>query len=295
MTKHLNWYKRSPRDWQHGTIGMSLELRGFYSAILDAMWERQGQLPKDEKWLAVACQCSTRMVRSLIIKLVEQGKVIETSTGYYNRRMMADILGLDDVQPQGQFAPVSRPVRAPVKRESSASRARVEREPQTKNRKNPEFSTRDLEAESEAEKETESITARPVVEAARDAGRPSADWSECKSAFNGSTAAMLAEVGSGMGLEPNAPEVSTWLANLLRTNGQDAVAQSYQMLLTARAERKPIIRVLPWWAKTASTLKAQSSPVGDGRIVGKDGSYVSTAERTKRIFEKAMAMGGSAS
>lgn len=142
MSKHLPWYKRAPSDWSSGTRGMSLELRGFYSEFLDAQWLAQGQLPKDAKWLALAFQCSTRMVRSLMPKLIAAGKVIETQTGYYNPRMMADILGLDQIAPCGQFAP-----------QSSTTRAPVEHEPSAKIPENPMFSTRDLEAEAEAEAE----------------------------------------------------------------------------------------------------------------------------------------------
>lgn len=142
------WYQRHPADWQNGTIGMSLELRGFYSEFLDAMWQRQSQLPKDDKWLAMATRCSPRMVRACIAKLIAAGKVIETETGYYNPRMMADILCLDAVAPDGQFAPVSRPTQPRVERESRPTRARTEREPSAKIKKSPMNSTRDLESES---------------------------------------------------------------------------------------------------------------------------------------------------
>lgn len=82
------------------------------------------------------------------------------------------------------------------------------------------------------------------------------DFIECKKAFNGSTDAMIAEVVSAMGAYGDKDGASQWLAVTLRTNGQDATAQAFQMLATARAEGKPIARVLPWWAKTAASLKA---------------------------------------
>lgn len=87
------WYKRCPADWQHGTrsCGMSMELRGFYSECLDAMWDLQGPLPKDGKRLAMLLGCNPRTVAKLMPKLVALGKMIETPTGYYNQRMLDDI------------------------------------------------------------------------------------------------------------------------------------------------------------------------------------------------------------
>ena len=103
---------------------------------------------------------------------------------------------------------------------------------------------------------TKTTTVNPT--AARDDGRTD-DFSECKTAFNGSTEAMLAEIEHAMGghCRKNAEQ---WLANLLRINGQDAVAQAFQKLLTARAEKQIIARILPWWGKTAKNCKAEAKP-----------------------------------
>lgn len=49
---------------------------------------------------------------------------------------------------------------------------------------------------------------------------------------------------------------ASWLATTLRTNGAEATAQAFQMLANAKAEGQIIARVLPWWAKTAASLKA---------------------------------------
>ncbi len=151
MSRHLNWYKRSPADWQEGTTGFSLELRGFYSAILDAMWQQQGQLPKDDKWLSIRCQCSTRLVRPLIAKLTASGKIIETDRGYYNPRMMADILGLESVAKKGEYAPASEPVQAPFEAGSSTVQPPVALEPASNSGKNPEFSTRVFQSQSQSQ------------------------------------------------------------------------------------------------------------------------------------------------
>lgn len=104
---------------------------------------------------------------------------------------------------------------------------------------------------------TVGLRASAQVSAPAEPDRPTEpDFIECKKAFNGSTDAMLAEIVTAMGAYGDRAGASQWLATTLRTNGQDATAQAFQMLATARAEGKPIARVLPWWAKTAASLKA---------------------------------------
>jgi hypothetical protein len=155
MSKALPWYKRNPTDWRDGTRSkevMSLELRGFYSECLDAMWELQRQLPKDAKAIAMMLGTNPRMVRALMPKLIAAGKIVETVIGYYNPRMMADILGVKDIVQTGEFAPASDTVGDRVEVESRSTGDRVEVEPRPKIQKTPMFSTRDLEGDREEDK-----------------------------------------------------------------------------------------------------------------------------------------------
>ena len=157
---NLPWYKRNPEDWRRGTRrhAMSIELRGFYSECLDAMWELQDALPKDDKILSILLAVSPRLVRALMPKLIALGKIVETESGYFNPRMLADIQGRPVAAPEPTRAPVepeSSASRAPVEPESSASRAPVERQSRTKVPKNPVFSTRDLEEDLEKEREVQ--------------------------------------------------------------------------------------------------------------------------------------------
>ncbi len=150
------WYKRCPADWQKGTrrFAMSFELRGFYSECLDAQWELQGQLPKDAKQLAMMLGTNARMVRALMPKLIALGKIIETETGYYNPRMMSDILGSEDALTAPEFKPLKTSNQTPIERDPISNRARTEREPIAKIPKNPANTTRDLEIEIEIESNT---------------------------------------------------------------------------------------------------------------------------------------------
>lgn len=93
------------------------------------------------------------------------------------------------------------------------------------------------------------------------AGEPVGDFAECKTAFNGSTETMLDEIERFMGghCRKNAAQ---WLANLLRAQGQQAVIESYQSLLTARAEGEVITHPLRWWPAMAIKAKAKAQKAG---------------------------------
>lgn len=86
----------------------------------------------------------------------------------------------------------------------------------------------------------------------------SGEFVEVKSAFNGSTEAMLAEVQRAMGPMGDRRGAEQWLATTLRTYGREAVSEAFQRLATARAEGQVIARVLPYWSRTAETIKARA-------------------------------------
>jgi hypothetical protein len=164
--KSLPWYKRCPTDWQQGTRrhAMTLELRGFYSECLDAMWQLQDQLPKDEKILAMMTGTNARMVRKLIPQLISLGKLIETASGYYNSRMIADISGGEFASNVGEFAPIEVDTRRPLEREPISNRSRTDAQSTTKIRNYPTITTREVESESDKKNQKEEITAAAPVQ-----------------------------------------------------------------------------------------------------------------------------------
>lgn len=139
----LPWYKRDVDAWRGGTRGMSLELRGFYSELLDAMWDRQAPIPNDESKIAMMVGCNKRTVRKLLPQLVALGKIVETADGLSNARMAREI---EDVQPSGSKR---------IRPEFDGNSSRIEPEFESKNPKKRANSTRVLEVEEEAEKEEE--------------------------------------------------------------------------------------------------------------------------------------------
>ncbi len=146
----LPWYKRDVDAWRGGTRGLSLELRGFYSELLDAMWDRQGPIPNDDSKIAIMVGCNKRSVRKLLPHLIACGKVKETPEGLVNDRMIKEISDANSRPIRSEFDLNSRPIRS---------------EFDLKNPKKPMFSTRDLEEEKELRKGSDFDLKRKVEEA----------------------------------------------------------------------------------------------------------------------------------
>lgn len=69
------WYKRSPRDFLDGVQGMGPELIGAYAVILELIYARGGDLPRDDRHLAGVLGCSIRKARALTDGLIKVGKL----------------------------------------------------------------------------------------------------------------------------------------------------------------------------------------------------------------------------
>ena len=123
---------------------------------------------------------------------------------------------------------------------------------------------------------------------ARDRPPDDQNFSDCKFAFNGSTEAMLSEVMAAMQPYGDRKGASQWLATTLRTNGAEPTAQAFQMLANARAEGQVIARILPWWSKTAASLKANPQPKPQAARDGPKHWREERAERAKIIYDLAM-------
>lgn len=164
MSGNLPWYKRDVDAWRGGTRGMSLELRGFYSELLDAMWDSQKPLKNDDAHLAMMCCCNKRTVRKLLPQLIALGKIVVTPEGLINARMSKEIAEANARNSGVVSAPVPAPVSdavlgpvsGPVSRSGfrplAANSTRIRPEFELKNPKKPMNSTRALEEEEELRK-----------------------------------------------------------------------------------------------------------------------------------------------
>jgi len=71
----LPYYKRFPRDFIDGTIGLDLEVKGAYAIVLDLIYMRDGRLEDDSKYISGQLGCSVRKWRSILEFLVSKKKL----------------------------------------------------------------------------------------------------------------------------------------------------------------------------------------------------------------------------
>jgi len=75
------WYARYPQDFIMGTIGMDLETRGAYSLILDLIYDRDGRVPDEPRWIAGVLNVSVRKWNTIRQTLLDEDK-ISVENGY---------------------------------------------------------------------------------------------------------------------------------------------------------------------------------------------------------------------
>ena len=71
----LPYYKRFPRDFLDGTIGLCLETKGAYAIVLDLIYMRDGRLADDARYIAGQLGCSVRKWSAIRKELLEAGKI----------------------------------------------------------------------------------------------------------------------------------------------------------------------------------------------------------------------------
>lgn len=150
-TRKLPWFKHDPDDWDNETLGMSLELQGFYTNCLNALWRLGGVLVKDVAKIALLTRCHVRIVRRLLPQLVALGKLADTAEGYVSARLMAEIAAANK--------PKERRVHAPAVPDRQLSFDNLvpgeSGKSSTPEAKNPEVSTRALDPDPDLESESE--------------------------------------------------------------------------------------------------------------------------------------------
>ena len=74
-------YKRYGIKFIQGTVGLSLEEKGAYSICLDLIYENDGPIQDDARWIAGNCGCSVRKWKIIRVSLIEKGKLELTPEG----------------------------------------------------------------------------------------------------------------------------------------------------------------------------------------------------------------------
>jgi uncharacterized protein YdaU (DUF1376 family) len=91
MSRARPWYKRYPKDFIMGTMGMSLELKGAYSLLIDLMYDQGGPIADDPRYLSGMMGVSLRKWSSLREDLISAGKIICREGQIINTRAMEEI------------------------------------------------------------------------------------------------------------------------------------------------------------------------------------------------------------
>lgn len=71
----LPYYKRYPRDFLEGTVGMEFELKAAYALVLDLIYMQGGELRDDPRYISGLLGMSVRKWNRLREKLLELGKI----------------------------------------------------------------------------------------------------------------------------------------------------------------------------------------------------------------------------
>src|SRR5215813_6832694 len=87
----MKWYKRYPDAFKGGTIGLSLEAIGAYSLIIDDLYDRNGNVPDDERYCCRLLHCDPRVWRRLREQLIKAGKIHTDGAMLSNYRATSEL------------------------------------------------------------------------------------------------------------------------------------------------------------------------------------------------------------
>lgn len=256
---------------------LTLEERGAYNTCLDLVYEREGPIPDDARWLAGWMGCSVRKWTALRAALIIKGKIFEIilngTPSLMNERAVIELENQSE--------------RSRVLSENGAKGGRTRAENEAKDNKNnaPEQAPVKLSTVTSTETGTEEPTTinagdwRRMLDEAKAAAGEAADFTR---------PAMLHAADLRALVEPRSGEPCTWGEVL------DAIAM-VALRQTARGKR---IETWKWvqsdaWSLRDKRLSADAPAVADvvaARATGPPGSFsdkiaADNAESERRAFE----------
>lgn len=80
------WYRHHARDFIDGVVGLGPDVIGAYIICLDLIYARGGPIKNDPRHIGGVMGCSSRLASSLIQKLIDAGKLVETDGLLHNNR-----------------------------------------------------------------------------------------------------------------------------------------------------------------------------------------------------------------
>lgn len=87
----LPYYKRYPRDFIEGTIGMPFETKAAYGLVLDLIYMQDGNLPDDPRYISGLLGVSVRKWKSLREALIDAGKIQVNGEFLTNYRAVSEL------------------------------------------------------------------------------------------------------------------------------------------------------------------------------------------------------------
>jgi uncharacterized protein YdaU (DUF1376 family) len=94
----LPYYKRYPRDFIEGTIGMPFELKAAYSIVIDLIYMQNGALPDDARYISGLLGCSIRAWKGYREALLAADKIYLNGDTIRNLRVDKEIETLRSFQ-----------------------------------------------------------------------------------------------------------------------------------------------------------------------------------------------------
>jgi uncharacterized protein YdaU (DUF1376 family) len=123
----LPYYKRFPRDFLDGTVGMTLEQKGAYGIVLDLIFSRGGKLPDDPRYIAGQLGCSVRKWNSIKDYLISEAKLFTENGIISNKRadyLLEETRKYRDKQAENRKKPYKN---SEETKPSSTSRERIQK------------------------------------------------------------------------------------------------------------------------------------------------------------------------
>lgn len=125
MTQAMKWHKRYQRAYTEDTRHLDLETRGAFQDCLDYIYEHETPIPLDDKFMAHFMHVSERKWVTVRGKLVADGKLIKTQTGYINPRAEEELADRNQARSNKSAAAKKRESVRAVKVVPRATQARL--------------------------------------------------------------------------------------------------------------------------------------------------------------------------
>lgn len=87
-----DWYKRKPAKFIGGVVGLGPDVIGAYTIVLDLIYQADGPIANDARWIGGILGCSSRKAAALIQTLVERGKLTIEADGKLSNETAQEVI-----------------------------------------------------------------------------------------------------------------------------------------------------------------------------------------------------------